>query len=56
MNRILILKELEPFVYNKCFELYSTLYDYLKKIPELLGRAILKKYLRKNFKIEATFR
>ena len=38
MNGIIILEELEAYVYNKCFMLYSVLYDDLRKILELLGR------------------
>ena len=50
MNRILIIVELEPYVYNKYFGLYSILYYDLRKIRELLGeRAILKSIFKENF-------
>ena len=38
MKRILIIKVLEAYDYNKCFVLYSVLYDAWKIILELLGR------------------
>ena len=55
MNRILILEELEAYVFNKLFELYSILYDGWRKILEFLGRGgffeknILRKFLEIDY-------
>ena len=49
MNKILIFEELEAYVYNKCFILYSILYDDLRKIIKLLEGAYFEKYFKKSF-------
>ena len=49
MNRILVLEELESFVYNKCFELYSILFDGWRIVLELLGEGYFEKIFYENF-------
>ena len=52
-NRILVLEELEPYVYNKCAWLYSILCDGWRQTLKLSGRGYQKNILRDFLEIDA---